>query len=232
MSKKSSITKAAEGLAHDVHDSKKARINRLKKMEKASKKKSGENAIDSKKEKQIKATFLSSYYDRKNELYSTVEVFEDTVYAIEGIRVIVRAPKNAKILAYPYKKRCGADNTVSYFLSKRLGKSTEGRYEFYLPYLYTQNTTLADLRKEEARRPKQLDIEFKAIKIDNKEIDKLADKLYKQFVENCGLPKELIEPDTARAQEIENYISEVSKVTLLPREYIEKKIKDAGGNDK
>ena len=228
MSKKSSITKAAEGLAHDVHDSKKARINRLKKMEKASKKKSDEKTIDSKKEKQIKATFLSSYYDRKNELYSTVEVFEDTVYAIEGIRVIVRAPKNAKILAYPYKKRCGADNTVSYFLSKRLGKSTEGRYEFYLPYLYTQNTTLADLREEEQKYPKKLDIESTTARV----VNELADKVYKSFVENSWLPKELIEPDTARAQEIENYISEVSKVTLLPREYIEKKIKDAGGNDK
>ena len=54
MSKKNSMNKAAKNVADDVCDSKKARMNKLKKMEKDSKQKLEKSPEDIKKEKQSK----------------------------------------------------------------------------------------------------------------------------------------------------------------------------------
>ena len=151
MSKKNSMNKAAKNVADDVCDSKKARMNKLKKMEKDSKQKLEKSPEDIKKEKQIKATFLSSYEERKNENYMTIDAFEHILFTIEGFHIIVRASRFAKIRSYPYKKRCGNNNTVEYFINKRLKQVTGSRYEFYIPYEYNPETTLAEIREMEEK---------------------------------------------------------------------------------
>ena len=186
MSKRSSIEKAAKGLANDVCDSKKARLNNLKKIGKCSKKKSEKSAADIKKEEESKSLFLSSYKDRQNSLYTTVDTFEDIVYSIEGIRVIVRASKNAKVLSYPYKKKCGGNNTVEYFINKRLKQVTGSKYEFYLPYDCTNETTLAELRKEESKKTKQIDIAFNCTNFESDAVNDKANELLEQFKDIIG----------------------------------------------
>ena len=151
MSKKNSMNKAAKNVAYDVCDSKKARINKLKKMEKDSKQKLEKSPEDIKKEEQSKATFLALYEDRKIKNYITISAFEHTIFAIEGFHIIVRASSFAKIRSYPYKKRCGNNNTIEYFINKRLKQVTGSRYEFYLPYEYNPETTLAEIREMEER---------------------------------------------------------------------------------
>lgn len=210
MSKKNSMNKAAKNVAYDVCDSKKARINKLKKMEKDSKQKLEKSPEDIKKEEQSKATFLASYEDRKIKNYTTISAFEHTIFAIEGFHIIVRASSFAKIRSYPYKKRCGNNNTIEYFINKRLKQVTGSRYEFYLPYEYNPETTLAEIREMEERgkykfccyKPKtgpsfavdaleelngagittpDIAIEFAATKIDNPVINKLAEDLKENF---------------------------------------------------
>ena len=151
MSKKNSMSKAAKNVADDVCDSKKARMNKLKKMEKDSKQKLEKSPEDIKKEEQSKATFLSSYEERKNENYMTIDAFEHIIFAIEGFHIIVRASRFSKIRSYPYKKRCGNNNTVEYFINKRLKQVTGSRYEFYIPYEYNSETTLAEIREMEEK---------------------------------------------------------------------------------
>ena len=151
MSKKNSMNKAAKNVADDVCDSKKARINKLKKMEKDSKQKLEKSPEDIKKEEQSKATFLSLYEDRKIKNYITISEFEHTIFAIEGFHIIVRASSFAKIRSYPYKKRCGNNNTIEYFVNKRLKQVTGSRYEFYIPYEYNSETTLAEIREMEEK---------------------------------------------------------------------------------
>ena len=210
MSKKNSMSKAAKNVADDVCDSKKARLSKLKKMEKASKQKFEKSPEDIKKEEQSKATFLSSYEERKNENYMTIDAFEYILFTIEGFHIIVRASSFAKIRSYPYKKRCGNNNTVEYFINKRLKQVTGSRYEFYIPYEYTPETTLAEIREMEEKgkykfcnyKPKEgtsfetvddkyssnnksdykeVNIEFTATKIDNPVINKLAEDLKENF---------------------------------------------------
>ena len=151
MSKKNSMNKAAKNVADDVCDSKKARMNKLKKMEKDSKQKLEKSPEDIKKEKQSKATFLSSYEEKKNENYTTIDAFEHIIFAIEGFHIIVRASRFAKIRSYPYKKRCRNNNTIEYFINKRLKQVTGSRYEFYIPYEYNSETTLAEIREMEEK---------------------------------------------------------------------------------
>ena len=151
MSKKNSMNKAAKNVAYDVCDSKKARINKLKKMEKDSKQKLEKSPEDIKKEEQSKATFLASYEDRKIKNYITISEFEHTIFAIEGFHIIVRASSFAKIRSYPYKKRCGNNNTIEYFINKRIKQATGSRYEFYIPYEYNSETTLAEIREMEEK---------------------------------------------------------------------------------
>ena len=210
MSKKNSMNKAAKNVAYDVCDSKKARMNKLKKMEKDSKQKLEKSPEDIKKEEQSKATFLASYEDRKIKNYTTISAFEHTIFAIEGFHIIVRASSFAKIRSYPYKKRCGNNNTIEYFINKRLKQATGSRYEFYLPYEYNPETTLAEIREMEEKgkykfccyKPKawpsfaadaleelngadittpDIAIEFAATKIDNPVINKLAEDLKENF---------------------------------------------------
>ena len=210
MSKKNSMNKAAKNVAYDVCDSKKARINKLKKMEKDSKQKLEKSPEDIKKEEQSKATFLALYEDRKIKNYITISAFEHTIFAIEGFHIIVRASSFAKIRSYPYKKRCGNNNTIEYFINKRLKQVTGSRYEFYLPYEYNPETTLAEIREMEEKgkykfccyKPKtgpsfavdtleelngadittpDIAIEFAATKIDNPVINKLAEDLKENF---------------------------------------------------
>ena len=210
MSKKNSMNKAAKNVADDVCDSKKARMNKLKKMEKDSKQKLEKSPEDIKKEKQSKATFLASYEDRKIKNYITISEFEHTIFAIEGFHIIVRASSFAKIRSYPYKKRCGNNNTIEYFINKRLKQVTGSRYEFYLPYEYNPETTLAEIREMEEKgkykfccyKPKawpsfaadaleelngadittpDIAIEFAATKIDNPVINKLAEDSKENF---------------------------------------------------
>lgn len=210
MSKKNSMNKAAKNVAYDVCDSKKARINKLKKMEKDSKQKLEKSPEDIKKEEQSKATFLASYEDRKIKNYTTISAFEHTIFAIEGFHIIVRASSFAKIRSYPYRKRCGNNNTIEYFINKRLKQVTGSRYEFYLPYEYNPETTLAEIREMEEKgkykfccyKPKMgpsfavdaleelngadittpdIAIEFAATKIDNPVINKLAEDLKENF---------------------------------------------------
>ena len=210
MSKKNSMNKAAKNVAYDVCDSKKARMNKLKKMEKDSKQKLEKSPEDIKKEKQSKATFLSSYEEKKNENYTTIDAFEHIIFAIEGFHIIVRASSFAKIRSYPYKKRCGNNNTIEYFINKRLKQVTGSRYEFYLPYEYNPETTLAEIREMEEKgkykfccyKPKawpsfaadaleelngadittpDIAIEFAATKIDNPVINKLAEDSKENF---------------------------------------------------
>ena len=210
MSKKNSMNKAAKNVAYDVCDSKKARINKLKKMEKDSKQKLEKSPEDIKKEEQSKATFLALYEDRKIKNYITISEFEHTIFAIEGFHIIVRASSFAKIRSYPYKKRCGNNNTIEYFINKRLKQVTGSRYEFYLPYEYNPETTLAEIREMEEKgkykfccyKPKagpsfavdtleelngadittpDIAIEFAATKIDNPVINKLAEDLKDNF---------------------------------------------------
>ena len=145
------MNKAAKNVAYDVCDSKKARINKLKKMEKDSKQKLEKSPEDIKKEKQSKATFLSSYEEKKNENYTTIDAFEHIIFAIEGFHIIVRASRFAKIRSYPYKKRCGNNNTIEYFINKRIKQATGSRYEFYIPYEYNSETTLAEIREMEEK---------------------------------------------------------------------------------
>ena len=151
MSKKNSMNKAAKNVAYDVCDSKKARINKLKKMEKDSKQKLEKSPEDIKKEEQSKATFLALHEDRKIKNYITISEFEHTIFAIEGFHIIVRASSYAKIRSYPYKKRCGNNNTIEYFINKRLKQVTGSRYEFYIPYEYNPETTLAEIREMEEK---------------------------------------------------------------------------------
>ena len=151
MSKKNSMNKAAKNVADDVCDSKKARMNKLKKMEKDSKQKLEKSPEDIKKEKQSKATFLSSYEEKKNENYTTIDAFEHIIFAIEGFHIIVRASRFAKIRSYPYKKRCRNNNTIEYFINKRIKQATGSRYEFYIPYEYNSETTLAEIREMEEK---------------------------------------------------------------------------------
>ena len=151
MSKKNSMNKAAKNVADDVCDSKKARMNKLKKMEKDSKQKLEKSPEDIKKEKQSKATFLSSYEEKKNENYTTIDAFEHIIFAIEGFHIIVRASRFAKIRSYPYKKRCGNNNTIEYFINKRIKQATGSRYECYIPYEYNSETTLAEIREMEEK---------------------------------------------------------------------------------
>ena len=210
MSKKNSMNKAAKNVAYDVCDSKKARINKLKKMEKDSKQKLEKSPEDIKKEEQSKATFLASYEDRKIKNYITISEFEHTIFAIEGFHIIVRASSFAKIRSYPYKKRCGNNNTVEYFINKRLKQVTGSRYEFYLPYEYNPETTLAEIREMEEKgkykfccyKPKtgpsfavdtleelngadittlDIAIEFAATKNENPVINKLDEDLKENF---------------------------------------------------
>ena len=210
MSKKNSMNKAAKNVAYDVCDSKKARINKLKKMEKDSKQKLEKSPEDIKKEEQSKATFLASYEDRKIKNYMTIDEFEHTLFTIEGFHIIVRASSFAKIRSYPYKKRCGNNSTVEYFINKRLKQVTGSRYEFYLPYEYNPETTLAEIREMEEKgkykfccyKPKtgpsfvvdaleelngadittpDIVIEFAATKNDNPAINKLAEDLKENF---------------------------------------------------
>ena len=210
MSKKNSMNKAAKNVAYDVCDSKKARINKLKKMEKDSKQKLEKSPEDIKKEEQSKATFLASYEDRKIKNYIAISEFEHTIFAIEGFHIIVRASSFAKIRSYPYKKRCGNNNTIEYFINKRLKQVTGSRYEFYLPYEYNPETTLAEIREMEEKgkykfccyKPKtgpsfvvdaleelngadittpDIAIEFAATKIDNPVINKLAEDSKENF---------------------------------------------------
>ena len=205
------MNKAAKNVAYDVCDSKKARINKLKKMEKDSKQKLEKSPEDIKKEEQSKATFLASYEDRKIKNYMTIDEFEHTIFAIEGFHIIVRASSFAKIRPYPYKKRCGNNNTIEYFINKRLKQVTGSRYEFYLPYEYNPETTLAEIREMEEKgkykfrnyKPKtgpsfvvvdelkdlngadaatpDIAIEFAATKIYNPVINKLAEDLKENF---------------------------------------------------
>ena len=210
MSKKNSMNRAAKNVADDVCDSKKARMNKLKKMEKDSKQKLEKPPEDIKKEEQSKATFLALYEDRKIKNYITISEFEHTIFAIEGFHIIVRASSFAKIRSYPYKKRCGNNNTIEYFINKRLKQVTGSRYEFYLPYEYNPETTLAEIREMEEKgkykfccyKPKtgpsfavdtleelngadiatpDIAIEFAATKIDNPVINKLAEDLKENF---------------------------------------------------
>ena len=204
------MNKAAKNVAYDVCDSKKARINKLKKMEKDSKQKLEKSPEDIKKEEQSKATFLASYEDRKIKNYITISEFEHTIFAIEGFHIIVRASSFAKIRSYPYKKRCGNNNTVEYFINKRLKQVTGSRYEFYLPYEYNPETTLAEIREMEEKgkykfccyKPKtgpsfavdtleelngadittlDIAIEFAATKNENPVINKLDEDLKENF---------------------------------------------------
>ena len=204
------MNKAAKNVAYDVCDSKKARINKLKKMEKDSKQKLEKSPDDIKKEEQSKATFLALYEDRKIKNYITISAFEHTIFAIEGFHIIVRASSFAKIRSYPYKKRCGNNNTIEYFINKRLKQVTGSRYEFYIPYEYNPETTLAEIREMEEKgkykfccyKPKtgpsfavdaleelngadittpDIAIEFAATKIDNPVINKLAEDLKENF---------------------------------------------------
>ena len=210
MSKKNSMNRAPKNVADDVCDSKKARINKLKKMEKDSKQKLEKSPEDIKKEEQSKATFLALYEDRKIKNYITISEFEHTIFAIEGFHIIVRASSFAKIRSYPYKKRCGNNNTIEYFINKRLKQVTGSRYEFYLPYEYNPETTLAEIREMEEKgkykfccyKPKtgpsfavdtleelngadiatpDIAIEFAATKNDNPVINKLAEDLKENF---------------------------------------------------
>lgn len=204
------MNRAAKNVADDVCDSKKARMNKLKKMEKDSKQKLEKSPEDIKKEEQSKVTFLALYEDRKIKNYITISEFEHTIFAIEGFHIIVRASSFAKIRSYPYKKRCGNNNTVEYFINKRLKQVTGSRYEFYLPYEYNPETTLAEIREMEEKgkykfccyKPKtepsfvvdaleelngadittpDIAIEFTATKIDNPVINKLAEDLKENF---------------------------------------------------
>ena len=145
------MNRAAKNVADDVCDSKKARMNKLKKMEKDSKQKLEKSPEDIKKEEQSKATFLALYEDRKIKNYITISEFEHTIFAIEGFHIIVRASSFAKIRSYPYKKRCGNNNTIEYFINKRLKQVTGSRYEFYIPYEYNSETTLAEIREMEEK---------------------------------------------------------------------------------
>ena len=81
----------------------------------------------------------------------TIDAFEHIIFAIEGFHIIVRASSFAKIRSYPYKKRCGNNSTIEYFINKRLKQVTGSRYEFYLPYEYNPETTLAEIREMEEK---------------------------------------------------------------------------------
>jgi hypothetical protein len=155
MSKKknSSIDKAAKGIAEDVSDSKSARMDSLRKLGKSSKEKSkrslGNTHNNDKIVSQIISEFTSKMTVKNNDMYYTVKEFEQDVYRIEGFKVIVRASTMTKIKKYTYKKRCASNNTVKYFLEKRLKGITDSEFEFVLPYINCAET-LGDLRALEA----------------------------------------------------------------------------------
>ena len=139
----------------------------------------------------------------------TIDEFERILFTIEGFHIIVRASSFAKIRSYPYKKRCGNNNTIEYFINKRLKQVTGSRYEFFLPYEYNPETTLAEIREMEEKgkykfccyKPKtgpsfvvdaleelngadittpDIAIEFAATKIDNP-VNKLDEGLKENF---------------------------------------------------
>jgi hypothetical protein len=154
MSKKNTMKKMAKGIADDISDSKKARMDSLKKMGKSSKQKLARTLEDSeekaKKRSEIACTYLEKALAKQSDLYYTVKEFEADVYRIEGFKIIVRAATFAKIKKYTYKKRCGSSNTAKYFIEQRLKRLTDSEYEFAFPYNMNICETLSDLRALEA----------------------------------------------------------------------------------
>jgi hypothetical protein len=148
--KKNSMKKAAEGIAEDVVDPERAKMNKLKNMEKRSKAKLTktieDNTEDAKKKAQIASDFLNKQKFKYNNLYYSVKEFENDVYKVEGFRVIVRAAPYAKIKKYTYKKRCSSNNTIKYFVEQRLKRLTDSEYTFAIPYRIMADGTLSDLR--------------------------------------------------------------------------------------
>ena len=79
-----------------------------------------------------KAHFLANYAERQSDLYCSVESFERTVYSLEGIRVILRAPTYAKVRRYTYKRRCSKDTSIRDFIEKRIKRNINSEYQIYI----------------------------------------------------------------------------------------------------
>lgn len=92
---------------------------------------------------------LANLADKKQNDYCTVESFERTVYLLEGIRIVLRAPTYATVRRYPFKKRCSNDTTVHDFVEKRIKRTINSTYQVYVvsEKLNPLDLAVKDIRK-------------------------------------------------------------------------------------
>ena len=119
--------------------SKKARIDRIISESKAKTTTKKRKPSKPKKKKQIKpeipdkkSYFLANYADKKDDMYCSVESFEKSVYLLEGIKVVLRAPTYAKVGRYNYKRKCSGDTSIKDFIDRRIMRSIDSTYQVYV----------------------------------------------------------------------------------------------------
>lgn len=130
MSKKGNIPKSLAKAAtknmkviKNYKPSKKERINRLIESRKAAKVSPPNNVEDK------VACFMQNEAQRQSDNYCTVEYFEKSVYSLEGIKVILRAPTYATVGRYTYRTKCSKDTTIRDFIERRIKTSIDSTYQ-------------------------------------------------------------------------------------------------------
>lgn len=83
-------------------------------------------------EEDKKAYALANVAVRQNDNYCSVESFERSVFLLEGIHIVLRAPTYATVRRYPFKKRCSKDTTVHDFVEKRIKRVIDSTYQVYV----------------------------------------------------------------------------------------------------
>lgn len=123
-----SLTKAATKNMKIIkhHElSKKERIDKL--IESRKTKVESPKTVKEKKER-----FIANEAVRRSENYCSVESFERSVYSIEGIKVILRAPTHATVGRYTYRSRCSKNTTIRDFIRRRINPCINSTYEVYI----------------------------------------------------------------------------------------------------
>lgn len=87
--------------------------------------------------------------DKKRNEYCTVESFERSVFSLEGIRIVLRAPTYATVRRYPFRKRCSNDTNVHDFVEKRIKNTIDSTYQVYVvsDTKYSPDMPISKIRK-------------------------------------------------------------------------------------
>lgn len=121
-----SLTKAATRnmkVIKSYKPSRKERIDRLIESKKAASVSPPKNEEDKLK------YFMQNEAQKQSDNYCTVEYFEKSVYSLEGIKVILRAPTYATVGRYTYRTKCSKDTTIREFIERRIKTSIDSTYQ-------------------------------------------------------------------------------------------------------